>query len=346
MKVLKTGLRMARKLLDKKKWQRFPQVIQIDTNNHCGPAYCDVYCTYCFPAWQIMTKKRGYAEMPTNIIELILDQVGRYGKNEMDLIDFFLNGDGFTEPRLPELHKYAKKVCPDAITQTFTNGILYKNYEAALPLDRVCFTISAHNRELYRIVHRGDKFLSALLGLELTLDNRRENQRVEVHCVLTKDNIPYAKDWWAFFGKNYPDAVRILSPLVASYDNKPSLDSMGNYTLNDMEKLVIDIAGSEGRMWTRTLIPDEKPCVLFDNLSIDVGGYNGKAQNYLLQCCNWSSPKDWNYGTVQQLIEEGRTLKDMWRKRLKNQMKNKLCDSCCMKHPQWQSRLAKMRVLA
>lgn len=277
--------------------------------------------------------------MPTNIIELILDQVGRYGKTEMDLIDFFLNGDGFTEPRLPELNKYAKKQVPNAITQTFTNGIRWENYEAALALDRVCFTISAHMPKLYELVHGSDCLTDALKGLKLVLDNRREDQRVEVHCVLTKDNIPYAWDWWNFFGEYYPDVVRILSPLVASYDNKPSLDSMGNYTLDDMEKIVIDVAGAEGRMWTRALIPDDKPCVLADNMSIDVEGA-------ILQCCNWSPPRDVNYGNIFNMEKEGYTLKDAWRMRLENRGQNKLCASCDMKSPDWGDRVRRMRVLA
>jgi len=336
--MLKTGLRMARKILDKKRWQRFPQVIQIDTNNFCGPTFCKgTLCSYCYPQWKIKSGERKYTSMPTETIKLILDQVGRYGKTEMDLIDFFLNGDGFTEPRLPELHNYAKRRVPNAITQTFTNGIRWENYEAALALDRVCFTISAHMPKLYEVVHGSDCLMDALKGLRLVLDNRREDQRVEVHCVLTKDNVPYARDWWDFFGKNYPDAMRILSPLVASYDNLPSKESMGDYSLDDMEKIVIDVAGAEGRMWTRALIPDEKPCVLADNMSVDVEGA-------ILQCCSWAPPKDVNYGNVFTMEKEGLTLKDMWLKRLANKFTSKLCQSCNMKSPFFAKRVAAMRV--
>lgn len=275
--------------------------------------------------------------MPTKYIELILKQVHRYGKNDINLIDFFLNGDGLTEPRLPELNRYSKKLLPYAITQTFTNGVLTENYEKLMDLDRICFTISAHNQELYKIVHRGDRFNDVLKTLELVLDNRRQGQRVEVHCVLTKENVPYAKDWWDFFGENYPDANRILSPLVASYDNLPSKESMGEYTLDELENIVIDVAGAEGRMWTRELIPDEKPCVLWDNMSIDVSGA-------ILQCCNWSPPEDVNYGNIYEMEEKGYTLRDAWRKRLENRMQNKLCDSCNMKHPQYKERMRKRKI--
>jgi wyosine [tRNA(Phe)-imidazoG37] synthetase (radical SAM superfamily) len=332
-------MRKIRRTLRPSNWARFPQVIQIDTNNFCGKRFCGVNCSYCYPMWKIERGESDYKIMPTEYIELILRQIHQYGKDDMNLVDFFLNGDGLTEPRLPELHHYSKKLLPYAITQTFTNGVLTKNYEKLMDLDRICFTISAHNRELYKTVHRGDKFLEALKTLSLVLDHRKAGQRVEVHCVLTKDNILYAQDWWDFFGKNYPDAVRILSPLVASYDNLPSKESMGDYTLEDMEKIVIDVAGAEGRMWTRELIPNGKPCVLWDNLSFSVEGY-------CLQCCNWSPPEDVNYGNIFNMEKEGYTLRDVWRRRLENRGKNKLCFSCNMKSPQWHERMRRMKVLA
>lgn len=330
-------VRNVKKLINPKKWERFPQVIQIDTNNHCGPPFCGVLCNYCYPQWKIKRGESRYAVLPTSAIELTLDQVSRYGKEEMDLIDFFLNGDGFTEPRLPELNKYAKRVCPDAVTQTFTNGIRWQNYEAALSLDRVAFTISAHTPELYRIVHGGDHFDDALKGLRLVLDNRRRGQKVEVHMVLTRDNFLYAGAWWQFFGREYPDAARIISPLVGSYANQPSRDAAGGLSLEEMETQVISVAGESGRMWTRELIPDEKPCVLWDNISVDVGGW-------VLQCCNWAPPMEVSYGNVLTMEEKGFTLKDMWRERLNNRMCNQLCESCNMKHPDWKHRVNNMKV--
>ncbi len=340
---MKEMIRKLKKVFEKvtgeRKWESFPQVIQIDTNNHCGPDWCGVYCNYCYPQWKIVRGERKYAEMPTNAVELILRQIARHGKHEMDLVDFFLNGDGFTEPRLPNFHRYSKKLLPNAITQTFTNGVRWENYEAAMPLDRVCFTISAHTPSLYKKIHRGNHFEDALHGLELTLDARKQNQRVEVHCVITKDNYPHLRNWWRFFGVNYPDAVPVISPLVGSYDNAPSRLAAGELTLDQMEEAVIDVVGGEGRMWTRELIPDEKPCVLWDNMSVDVGGW-------ILQCCNWSPPEDVNYGNVYKMEEEGYTLRDAWRNRLENRMDNRLCQSCNMKHSNHVKRMADMRVRA
>jgi len=323
------------KTLQPCRWTRFPQVIQIDTNNFCGPEYCGILCQYCYPQWKISQGRKQHMEMPLEIIELILKQAGKYGRREMDLMDLFLNGDGLTEPRLPEIHRLSKKYLPGVPTQTFTNGILFENIDALMSLDRMCFTISAHKKELYKRIHGGDGFDKALKPLSYVLENKKKEQLVEVHYIITKDNAKYIQNWWDFFGENYPGAVRILSPLVASYDNFPSKNALGELTLDEQETLVIKTAGEKGRMWTRGLIPDQKPCVLWDNMSIDVGGA-------ILQCCNWSPPEDVNYGNVYEMEKEGYTLKDAWTERLANKMRNSLCRSCNMKHSQWRKRLSRM----
>lgn len=315
-----------------RRWRDFPCVIQIDTNNHCGPEYCGVFCEYCYPQWMIKRGKRAFQEMPMEWIKWIMEQIYMDGQ-KMGLLDLFLNGDGLTEPRLPDILSLCKAYMPDLKTQTFTCGTLTENVDLILDknLDSICFTISAHNRELYKKVHRGDHFDDAIATLEWVLEHRHKRQNVEVHCVLTETNILYAKEWYDFFSK-YEGLVRILSPLVASYDNLPSKLAMGKWTLDEMEEIVVKVAGEAGRMWTRSLIPDMKPCVLWDNMSIDVEGY-------ILQCCNWSNPKEWNYGTVQECMASGKTLREVWHERIHNRMHNKLCRSCNMKHPNWKQRL-------
>jgi radical SAM protein with 4Fe4S-binding SPASM domain len=203
-------------------------------------------------------------------------------------------------------------------------------------LDIVHFTISAHNRELYKIVHGGDHFDDAIKTLETFLDKRYRNQLIEVHTVITKHNAPYLQEWWDFFGK-YPNITRRISPLVASYDNLPSKLALGDLTLDKQEEMIIKVGGPQFRMWTRALIPDEQPCNLWHNLAFDVEGY-------FLQCCNWSPPDEVNYGKIDDFIEEGRTLKEVWTERLANRMRNKLCRSCNMKHPEYVKRLAAMRI--
>jgi len=276
-------------------------------------------------------------EMPMEWIEWILQETARDGKT-MTFMDSFLNRDLLTELRGHEIYALSKKICPWLMTNSFTNGILTKNVEYALDpnLDSVCFTISAHNRELYKKVHRGDHFEDAMKTFEIVMDEKTAKKIVEVHLVITKDNASYLKEWWDFFGQ-YEGVIRRISPLVGSYDNLPSRTAAADVSLDKQEEMVIDVAGAEGRMWTRELIPDMQPCNLWHNLAFDVEGY-------FLQCCNWSPPDEVNYGTIQDFIDEGRTLKEIWSERLANRMRNKLCRSCNMKHPDYKTRLSDMKI--
>jgi hypothetical protein len=155
--------------------------------------------------------------------------------------------------------------------------------------------------------------------------------------VLTKYNYMWATEWWDYFGKY--DVHRVLSPLVASIDNTPSKQALGDLTLDQQERLVIGVAGERGRMWTRELIGDGKPCVLWDNLSIDCSGA-------FLNCCNWADIAKWNYGYVNECMKEDRTIREVWMERLANRMRNRVCRGCNMKHPNWKARLDSMQLMA
>lgn len=317
-------------------WRDFPNVIQIDTNNHCGYKYCGIHCTYCYPQWKIAKGEWEYKEMPMEWIEWIAKQMAKYGKN-MSFVDMFLNGDALAEPRLPEILHVIKKYCPWLYTQTFTCGTLPEKADLLVDknLDSICFTVSAHTPELYMKIHRGNRFHDVLKTLDYVIENRHKTQKIEIHCVVTKDNYDCLEEWWRFFSTRFPEAVLIFSALVRSYDNLPSIACFGNYTLKDIEnriKQVISNVQPHGIFWDTSNIPAKKPCVLWDNMSISVDGY-------ILQCCNWSPPHDWNYGTVEQYIREGRSLKDAWKEKQANKMRNKLCDSCNMKAPDWRQRL-------
>ncbi len=328
-----------RKIVPEYRWAKFPQVIQVDTSNLCGKNVCGIQCTYCFPMWQVANKVRGYKLMPMEWIEWIIDQVRLYGKGHMGFIDYFLNGDALTDLRLPKIYRISKRECPWLPTTNFTNGILTDNIDLILDrnLDTVSFTVSAHNRDLYKAVHGGDMFDSVIKTMDEYFERKPPHQKAEIHCVITKDNYEHLHEWWSYFSR-YP-AKRFLSPLVASYANVPSREALGDLTLEMQERKVIEIAGEEGRMWTTGLIPHGKPCVLWDNLSIDVEGA-------LMNCCNWYPVGDWNYGYVQDYINEGRTLKEAWTERLANRMRNPVCRSCNMKAPDWEARLSKMRLEA
>lgn len=319
-------------------WVKFPTCIQIDTNNHCGYDYCGVMCSYCYPQYAIKRGLHEYAEMPLEWIRWIYRNIGVDGKQMYDIRPF-LNGDALTEPRLPTILKMSKTYAPWLKTLTFTCGTLTENVGLLLDrnLDAICFTISAHTPSLYFKVHRGRKFENVMKSLKIILAKRLPHQTVEVHCVITKENFAYLQEWWDFFGK-FDGLKRVISPLVATYDNLPSKAAMGDLTLEQQEEALVKVADREGYMWTRPLIPYGMPCVLWGNCSFHVSGA-------FLQCCNWSDYRNWNYGFIQEFIDEGRSLRSVWVERLANRMRNPVCRSCNLKHKDWRERLEKMKIV-
>ncbi len=317
-------------------WTNFPPVIQIDTNNHCGPTYCKLFCEYCKPQDDIVRGIRKFAEMPMEWIEWILRNIATYGK-DMRFVAFFLNGDGLTEPRLHEICRLSKQYAPKLLTQTFTNGSMPENADNLIDrnLDWVCFTLSAHTPELYVKVHRGNKFHDVLKTIHYVEDNKLPNQKIEVHFVITETNFPYMQDWWNLMGSEFPNLERIISPLVASYDNIPSARAMGNLTLEQQEQRMVEVGGWKAKFWKHDTLTLRQPCVLWYNFSIDVSGA-------VLQCCNWADPFNFNYCFVPDLMRENRSLRDAWLERLSNRMRNPLCRSCNLKHPEWKKRLDSM----
>jgi len=318
-------------------WTDYPTVVQIDTTNHCGKKYCDVICEYCQPQWKIAQGDWKYGEMSMEMIEWILRDIGKYGKN-MTYIMMFLNGDGLTDLRYPEILGYAKRVAPSVPTQTFTCGTLTENAYLLCDknLDKVSFTVSASNRELYRQVHRGDKFDAVIETMKYVTENRKPNQQLEVHYVITEKNFPYMRDWWQFMGSNFPEWKRVFSPLVASFDNFPSKRALGNLTTEMQEREIAKFVGSA--FWRREAVSWRQPCVLWNNASITCDGT-------ILQCCNWCDPV-WNYGNVKDYMRNGLSLRDYWMMKIANKQNNVLCESCNLRHPDWKKRLENIRVSA
>lgn len=323
-------------------WLEFPRVIQIDTNNHCGPKHCrGTNCVYCYPTWAILHSLKQYAEMPMEDIEWILREVGRDGK-KCKSIDMFLNGDGLTEPRLSEICKLSKKQAPYVTTQTFTCGVNQKNLPNLLnrDLDSVCFTISGHNREVYKLSHRADNYQTATATLAMFLNQKRSTQRCEVHCVVNKYNYQFIREWWeSFEWAAKMGCRRVLSPLVASTTNKPSSEAAQGLPLEQVQKDIFSVSGDKGAMWDTTKISFPDPCVLWHNCSFEVDVIDGKAESFALQCCNWADSKKWNYGLISEFREKGISLKQYWRERQLNLQDNLLCRDCNMKSPDVVSRL-------
>jgi hypothetical protein len=275
--------------------------------------------------------------MPMEHIEWILREVGRDGK-KCRSIDMFLNGDGLTEPRLADICHLSKKYAPYVSTQTFTCGVHQENTPLLLnpDLDSVCFTISGYNRESYLRSHRADNYDTDVKTLSTFLKKKRSTQRCEVHCVVNKYNYQSIKDWWrSFEWAAELGCRRVLSPLVASVTNKPSLEAADGLPLNQVQRDIFEVSGASGEMWNTNNITYPDPCVLWHNCSFEAD----KAGTYALQCCNWADSRQWNYGTVKDFIKYGLTLKEYWFERQSNLQNNPLCRECNMKAPDSRQRL-------
>jgi len=320
-------------------WSEFPCVLQIDISNHCGTQYSKIYCEYCWPQSKIVSGDWKYGEMPMEQITWLLNQIGKYGKN-MWYYTLFLNGDGLTDPRLPEILKLGKKLAPGIKNQTFTCGTNPQNADwlCTENLDWVCVTLSAPNSEIYKKVHRGNQFENVIKTMEYITEHRKSNQQLEVHYVITQNNFGYMKDWYDFIGSKFPDWRRVFSPLVASADNEPSKKAMGNLTLEQEEKAILTL-DPNSKFWNTQTTGIRQPCVLWNNAAVTCDGF-------LLKCCNWSDYRLHNYGNIADYIKEGYSLKDFWMQRLANKHNNVLCRSCNLKHPQAKQRLSNIEVTA
>jgi molybdenum cofactor biosynthesis enzyme MoaA len=321
------------KLLGKPyQWSDFPSTLQIDISNYCGFKYCGILCEYCKPQHDVITGRKKYGEMPMEQIEWICKNIQQHGRT-LRLCDIFLNGDGLTDLRTPEILKLVKHYAPWAATKTFTNGVLTQNAQMLCDrnLDQIAVTLSAHNPEVYKKVYKRDHFKDVLSTIDYITEHHETNQALELHYVITQNNFPYIRDWWTLMKSRYPMWRRILSPLTKSCDNLPSDRALGNLTLEQQEETIRHI-DSENAMWDHTTTSLHQPCVLWHNASIEWDGT-------ILQCCNWCDSTLWNYGNVADYMKDGRTLRDYWMERLANKQRNLLCRACNMRHPDYKRRL-------
>jgi radical SAM protein with 4Fe4S-binding SPASM domain len=343
IKTIKTKLEPYKFLLNHKilnkpyAWTDFPSVIQIDISNYCGPKYSKIFCEYCWPQSKICEGTWKAGEMPIDQIIWILRQIGEHGKN-MWYYTLFLNGDGLTDVRLPNILRLGKYHAPNVKNQTFTCGTNTENAWMLCDknLDWICLTLSAPNAEVYKKVHRGDQFDNVIKTMEYISENHKPNQQLEVHYVITENNIGYMKEWYDLMGGKFPEWRRVFSPLVASADNEPSKKAMGNLTLKQEENAILNL-DPETKFWNTQTTGMRQPCVLWNNAAITNDGY-------LLKCCNWSDYKLHNYGNIADYIKEGYTLKDYWAQRIANKHNNILCRNCNLKHPCAKQRLDNINI--
>jgi hypothetical protein len=331
-------------------WTSYPMAIQIDTTNKCGPSQSGVFCSYCFPQGEVLSGRDFHAEMPMEWIKWILNDAAqnmpRITKGEwppLQQICLFLNGDWQNESRSEEILDLYDKLLPWLPNQVFTCATKPDQaWRFTNPkLKWICITCSASDRETYKKVHGGDKFIEVLETMQFIDKNSSPNQHLEVHYVVTKDNIQGIKKWYDLMSQMFPRWRRVMSPLVKSKCNQRSVDSMGDLTVEFQEQTIKSV-DQQAQFWNHQTTPYKQPCVLHSNAAVTVHGE-------ILQCCNWDRRNVWNYGYIQDYIDEGRSLKDYWMERLANKQRNPLCRACNLRHPQYKQRLqnieAKIKVL-
>lgn len=321
-------------------WTTYPMAVQIDTTNRCGPKHSGIICEYCFPQNEVLCGRDHHADMPMDWIEWIQKDMA---KNMPRLLDaswppkqqvcYFLNGDWQNEMRSEEILANHAKLLPWLPSQVFTCATKPEEAKRFVHpyLTWVCVTLSAPNAEIYKKVYHADKFDNVLKSMRYIDDHSYPHQKLEVHYVITQNNITGMKEWFDLIHKEFPRWRKIFSPLVKSESNEPSVKAMGNLTLEQQEQAIRNVNKYQG-FWDHRTTPFHQPCVLWNNAAITVHGD-------ILQCCNWSEPKLWNYGNIQDYIAEGRSLKNYWMERLANKQRNSLCRQCNLKHPESKRRL-------
>jgi hypothetical protein len=323
-------------------WLKFPTTIQIETNNLCGPKHSGINCSYCYPTWNKLCGNDSYAEMDMDTIQYIQKDLSFHMphlRNKCQDCRYYLDGDPQNESRLPDILKSHNKIVGWLPTLTFSCGT--KPQSASLFCDRnlsmACFTLSAPNSEVYKKIHRGNKFVEVMQTLHYVNEHRHHHQRIEVHYVITKDNIGYMKEWYDLIGSEFPDFKRVFSPLVVNKFTVPSQQALGDLTLQIQEDAILKIDpnafqfrhdnASMGWGW---------PCVLWGDVSINVHGD-------LLECCCWGAEKSLMYGNIKDYIREGKSIKDYWDLKTMNLQDNEICNACNLKHPDVIDRLNKIK---
>jgi hypothetical protein len=330
-------------------WSNFPLILNFDPCNYCGQSYCKMGpCEWCYPQNEVIRGRMKYQEMPMEQIIWILQNINKYGA-EMRLAtkrglgvgswDPFYDGDPLANERLPLILKIGKHIAPRINTELFTNGSLTENAWMLIEnVDRLHVTLGAHNRELYKKVHRGDRFENVLATIRYITEHRKPNQKLILNFVMTQTNLSYAKEWHDFVKSEFPDWQRAIVPLIVSPDNVYANEALGNLSLQDQEDAISKVDPKAAIVAHKT-ISLKQPCQLWSNMSILVDGT-------IMECCNWYDPKRHNYGNIKDYIANGYDLHDAWMMRLANKHNNEVCQTCAMRRPDAERVLSKTVIKA
>lgn len=92
-----------------------PQVVNIETINRCNST-----CAFCTA--NIHAEKRPFARISDDLYHSIIDQLAEWGyKGHLTL---YGNNEPLLDPRIVELHRYAREKLPDSFIFMSTNGLI------------------------------------------------------------------------------------------------------------------------------------------------------------------------------------------------------------------------------
>ena len=289
-----------------------PDHLQFDTYN-----YCNLACRYCYAHTRLGRKSTPYerpigpaqsTRMPMHLIERLLSQtVGL----KFSSIRPYMNGDPLFEDRLPKIIEIIRKYNPSPIV-VFTNATNYHARSLLVnpEINEIHVTISAATPETYAYVHGRALYKQALRTLDWLETHIGPTQKIILHFVITKQNLPEIEAWkrqYARFEQTISGLHRSVRDKQITDDICPSIDTIPLTTL-------------KGHLFGM-------PCHIWNNQAVSVHG------DYI-QCCN--SPIDLAYGNIADT-----PLLEAWRKRCANKMENESCRSCNCRAPSWREILEK-----
>jgi MoaA/NifB/PqqE/SkfB family radical SAM enzyme len=242
--------------------------------------------------------------MPLHLVEHLMKQT-------VDLmfesIRPYMNGDPLFETRIPEIIEIIRKYNSAPIV-VFTNATNYHARSLLVnpEINEIHVTISAATPKTYAYVHGRPLYTQAIRTLDWLENHIEPTQRIILHFVITKQNLPEMEMW----KQQYARFEQIISGLHKTIRDKqitgdiyPDIDTV---PLNTLKGYLFGM-----------------PCHLWNNCAVSVHG------DYV-QCCN--SPIDLTYGNITDT-----PMLEAWRKRCTNRMENESCRSCNCRAKNWRA---------
>jgi pyruvate-formate lyase-activating enzyme len=155
----------------------FPKVMMLEPSNACNHA-----CIFCGNKKSNIKKKN----IPIDLAKDILLQAAKLGVEE---VGFYLRGEPFLHPHLPEMVRYAKEIGIGYVYLS-TNGAVgdLDAYKAVLNagLDSFKFSINAGNRDDFKKIHGKDDFEKVISRLSWLINFRRsQNMTFKIYVSST-----------------------------------------------------------------------------------------------------------------------------------------------------------------